>query len=100
MLDTPVRSLRELPSARAYVFDTSPRELLEAAGDRLPAFYRRQLDDFRPGLMRAVLDRDDEGNLVRKAGVMAIVLSGGDVRPGDPIAVELPPLPHTPLAPV
>ena len=48
-LDTPVRSLRELPSARAYVFDTSPRELLAIAGDRLPAFYRRQLEHFRYG---------------------------------------------------
>ena len=71
--------------------------VVQVTGLRNPC---RQLDDFRPGLMRAVLDRDDEGNLVRKAGVMAIVLSGGDVRPGDPIAVELPPLPHTPLAPV
>lgn len=59
-----------------------------------------QLDHFSPGLMRAVLDRDEDGNLVRKAGVMAVVLTGGHVRPGDPIAVELPPPPHTPLVPV
>ena len=71
--------------------------VVEVTGLRNPCV---QLDDFRPGLMRAVLDRDDGGNLVRKAGVMAIVLAGGDVRPGDPIAIELPPLPHTPLAPV
>ena len=59
-----------------------------------------QLDRFRQGLMRAVLDRDDDGELVRKAGVMAIVLTGGPVRAGDPLAVELPPEPHTRLAPV
>jgi len=59
-----------------------------------------QLDRFRPGLMAAVLDRDDEGRLVRKAGVMAVVLAGGEVRPGDPIRVVLPPAPHRPLAPV
>jgi MOSC domain-containing protein YiiM len=71
--------------------------VIEITGLRNPCV---QLDRFRPGLMRAVLGRDGEGNLVRKAGVMATVLAGGDVGPGDAIAVELPPLPHTPLAPV
>ena len=50
--------------------------------------------------MAATLDRDGDGNLIRKAGIMAIVLSGGVVREGDPIRVELPPLPHHPLVPV
>jgi MOSC domain-containing protein YiiM len=53
-----------------------------------------QLDRFRPGLMQAVLGRDSVGALVRKAGVMGIVLAGGDVRAGDAVTVELPPLPH------
>lgn len=56
-----------------------------------------QLDTFQQGLMAAVLHRDDDGNLVRKAGVMAIVLTSGDVRPGDAIAVESPPPPHARL---
>ena len=68
--------------------------VVEVTGLRNPCV---QLDHFRPGLMAAVLDRDDEGNLVRKAGVMAIVLAGGEVRPGDRIAVELPPPPHARL---
>jgi MOSC domain-containing protein YiiM len=59
-----------------------------------------QLDRFRPGLMAAVLDRDATGNLVRKAGIMAVVLTGGDVRPGDPVRIELPAPPHYPLRPV
>jgi MOSC domain-containing protein YiiM len=59
-----------------------------------------QLDRFRPGLMAATLDRDAAGGLVRKAGVMAIVLTGGEVRPGDAIAVTLPPEPHRRLVPV
>jgi MOSC domain-containing protein YiiM len=59
-----------------------------------------QLDGVRPGLMAATLDRDPAGNLIRKAGVMGVVLSGGEVRPGDPIVVELPPAPHRPLEPV
>jgi MOSC domain-containing protein YiiM len=59
-----------------------------------------QLDDIQKGLMAATLDRDADGNLIRKAGVMATVLTGGEVRPNDPIRVELPPEPHDPLAPV
>ena len=57
----------------------------------------KQLDGLRPGLMRAVLDRDEGGNLVRKAGVMGVVIEGGEVRPGDKVRVELPPAPHRPL---
>jgi MOSC domain-containing protein YiiM len=59
-----------------------------------------QLDRFQKGLMQAVLDRDANGALVRKAGVMAIVLAGGDVRPNDPIVVEQPDGPFRPLMPV
>jgi MOSC domain-containing protein YiiM len=47
--------------------------------------------------MNAVLDRDADGNLVRKSGIMGVVLAGGDVRPGDAIEVELPAQPHRPL---
>ena len=56
-----------------------------------------QLDRFQPGLMAACLGHDADGSLVRKAGVMSVVVAGGDVRPGDPIRVELPPEPHRPL---
>jgi MOSC domain-containing protein YiiM len=59
-----------------------------------------QLDNFRPGLMQAVLDRDAEGNLVRKAGIMGVVVRGGRVRAGDAIVVELPDGEPKPLAPV
>jgi MOSC domain-containing protein YiiM len=71
--------------------------VVEVTGLRNPC---AQLDRLQPGLMKATLDRDAEGNLVRKAGIMAVVLAGGEVSPGDAIAVELPPQPHTPLAPV
>ena len=70
---------------------------IEVTGLRNPC---AQLDGIAPGLMAATLDRDDEGKLVRKAGVMGVVLAGGEVRPGDAIAVELPPAPHRPLEPV
>jgi MOSC domain-containing protein YiiM len=71
--------------------------VVEVTGLRNPCV---QLDGFRPGLMRAVLDRDQSGGLVRKAGIMGIVLAGGHVRPGDPIGVEFPRRPHARLRPV
>jgi MOSC domain-containing protein YiiM len=68
--------------------------VVEVTGLRNPC---AQLDGFAPGLMAATLDRDAEGRLVRKAGIMGVVLAGGVVRPGDRIDVALPPLPHRPL---
>ena len=49
---------------------------------------------------QATLDHDAGGELVRSAGVMAVVVRGGDVCPGDAITVELPPTPHRALTPV
>jgi MOSC domain-containing protein YiiM len=74
-----------------------PEAVVEVTGLRNPC---AQLERLQPGLMKATLDRDAEGNLVRKAGIMGIVATGGDIRPGDPVAVELPPPPHRPLVPV
>ena len=71
--------------------------VIEVTGLRNPC---AQLDRIQPGLMGATLERAQDGSLVRKAGIMAVVLAGGDVRPGDPIRVELPAEPHRPLAPV
>jgi MOSC domain-containing protein YiiM len=71
--------------------------VVEVTGLRNPC---SQLNRFQPGLMAATLGHDAQGNLVRKAGVMGVVLAGGEVRPGDAIAVELPAPPHQPLEPV
>ena len=71
--------------------------VVEVTGLRNPC---AQLDRLQPGLMAAVLDRDAQGKLVRKAGVMGIVLSGGEVQAADPIRVELPAGPHHRLEPV
>jgi MOSC domain-containing protein len=73
------------------------RAVIEVTGLRNPC---AQLDHIQSGLMGATLERDRSGNLVRKAGIMAVVLTGGEVRPGDPIRVELPPEPRPPLIPV
>jgi MOSC domain-containing protein YiiM len=73
------------------------RAVVEITGLRNPC---TQLDSLQPGLMAAVLDRDAAGNLIRKAGVMGVVIAGGLVQPGDAINVVLPPAPHHPLTPV
>lgn len=65
--------------------------IVEVTGLRNPC---HQLDRFQQGLTQAVLGRDAEGNLIRKAGVMGIVIEGGDIAPGDAIRVALPPPPR------
>jgi phytoene dehydrogenase-like protein len=45
----PVRSLDDVPPARAVLFDVTPRQLLAIAGDALPAAYRRSLSAYRYG---------------------------------------------------
>ena len=71
--------------------------VIELTGLRNPCF---QLDGIAPGLMQAVLEKRPGKTLVRKAGVMAIVIAGGEVGVGDSIAVVHTPDPHAPLAPV
>ena len=71
--------------------------MVEVTGLRNPCL---QLDIFQTGLTKAVLGRDADGNIVRKTGVMAVVLADGVVHVDDPIEVELPAPPHRPLVPV
>ncbi|MDF2495347.1 MAG: hypothetical protein K0S66_2281 [Sphingomonas sp.] len=67
---------------------------LEVTGLRNPC---AQIERFQPGLLAAVLDRGPNNEVIRKAGIMTIVKAGGMIRPGDPIDVVLPSLPHLPL---
>jgi MOSC domain-containing protein YiiM len=76
---------------KLYLGETA---VVEITGLRNPCL---QLDGIQQGLMAAVLDKDAEGNVIRKAGVMAIVLESGKVFPNDIIRAELPPEPHQPL---
>lgn len=70
--------------------------VLRVTGLRNPC---RQLNNFAPGLMDAVLEHGPAGELVRKAGIMAVVEIGGDVEAGEVIAPELPEI-QLPLEPV
>lgn len=67
---------------------------LEVTGLRNPC---GQIERFHPGLLAAVLGRGAQGEIIRKAGIMSIVLAGGAVAPGDRITIEMPPRPHQPL---
>ena len=67
---------------------------LQVTGLRNPC---AQIDRFQRGLLAAVLDKRADGTLVRKAGIMAIALASGHVRPGDAIAVQYPDPPFVPL---
>lgn len=71
-----------------------PEALVEVTGLRNPC---RQIEAFQPGLLVAVLSKDEQGNVIRKAGIMSVVVNGGEVRAGDAIRLELPPPPHDPL---
>jgi len=64
---------------------------LELTGLRNPC---AQINEFQNGLMPLLRHRDDDGTIVRIGGVMAVVRSGGVVKPGDDITIELPPKPH------
>jgi len=84
--------LLSLPKAtRLHIGEAA---VVEITGLRNPC---SQIEHFQKGLLSAVLDRDADGELVRKAGIMGIIVRGGKVQPGDAIRVELPPLPHVKL---
>ena len=67
---------------------------LEVTGLRNPC---AQIDNFQKGLLAAVLDKGPNGEVVRKSGIMTVVLNGGRVRAGDAINVKLPDPPFLPL---
>ncbi|GHF22469.1 MOSC domain-containing protein [Streptomyces morookaense] len=71
-----------------------PEAVVEITGLRNPCL---QIEGFRRGLLKEVVGRAEDGSAVRKAGVMGVVLAGGEVRPGDAVQVELPDGPHLPL---
>ena len=71
--------------------------VVEVTGLRNPCV---QINAFQPGMLKAVTPRDADGNVIRKAGIMSIVVTGGQVRVGDRIGVTMPPQPWEALEPV
>ncbi|MEM6321755.1 MAG: MOSC domain-containing protein [Bacteroidota bacterium] len=85
-------ALLQLP--KGAILEIGETARIEVTGLRNPC---KQLDSLQNGLMKAVLDRDQDGNLIRKAGIMGIVLAGGEVKAGDVIEIQLPAKPYTKL---
>jgi len=85
------RGLNLLDLPRGTRLHLGEEAVVEVTGLRNPC---PQIDNFQPGLLAAVLDRNEAGRLIRKAGIMGVVLEGGTIEPGNPIRVELPPEPH------
>ena len=83
-----IELLRLPRGTRLHIGETA---IVEVTGLRNPC---KQLNKYRPGLMAAVLSRDEHGNLIRKAGIMGIVHCDGEVRTGDPVRAEPPLGPH------
>ncbi len=82
------RGIDLLALPKGALLHIGPDAVIEVTGLRNPCI---QLDKFQPGLMQATLGRDEAGNLIRKAGIMAVVLTGGTVRADDLVRVVLPP---------
>ena len=82
------RGIDPLALATGTVLRVGPTALIGVTGLRNPC---SQLDDYAAGLLSAVLDHDQQGHLVRKAGIMGVVLLGGVVRVGDAIEMSSPP---------
>jgi len=84
--------LHELPAGT--ILRIGNDALLALTGLRNPC---HQIDNFRSGLLQQCLPHDEQGEVQRRAGVMAIVIVGGLVDTNDKIEIALPPLPHSPL---
>jgi MOSC domain-containing protein YiiM len=92
-----LRGLDLLSLPRGTRLSLGAEVVLELTGLRNPC---AQIDAFRPGLLAEMLPRGADGHVIRRAGVMAIVLHGGVVYVGDAVRVVLPTAPHEPLIPV
>lgn len=80
--------------ARGTRLELGDEAIVEITGLRNPC---TQINGISEGLMKELVYVDDEGATVRLAGVMSIVLVGGEVRPGDGIRIIPPAGPHEPL---
>ena len=93
----PCLSVRRFGLSAGARLRLGPDAIVQLTGLRNPCY---QIEDFRKGLLAAVLDRGQDGSLIRKAGVMCTVIAGGVVRAGDAIVIVHEPLQRAPLQPV
>ncbi|OIJ84848.1 MOSC domain-containing protein [Streptomyces colonosanans] len=88
------RGIDLLGLPRGTLLHLGNEAIVEVTGLRNPC---AQIDGFRKGLLKQVVGQDESGKARFKAGIMSIVVTGGVVRPGDPVGIELPDGPHLPL---
>jgi len=88
------RGINLLGLPRGTQLHLGAEAVIEVTGLRNPC---AQIDSWQRGLLAAVVETRADGTLLRKAGIMAIVLRGGEVRPGDEVRVVLPTGPHCAL---
>jgi MOSC domain-containing protein YiiM len=88
------RGIDLLALPRGALLRIGDAAVLEVTGLRNPC---RQIERFQSGLLAAVLDKRPNGEVIRKSGIMTIVLASGTVKQGDAVALTLPPEPHLPL---
>ena len=81
--------LIDLPRGTVLALGDAVR--LEVTGLRNPCV---QIERFRPGLLQHMIGKRADGTPLLRTGIMTVVLTGGTVRAGDPIGVELPAEPH------
>lgn len=89
-----VRGLDLITLPRGTRLKIGEKAEIEVTGLRNPC---HQIDSFRPGLLKHMVGRDAQGRVVLKAGIMGVVLEGGEARAGDPVVAILPPQPHVRL---
>ncbi|MFP7761451.1 MOSC domain-containing protein [Marisediminicola sp. LYQ85] len=68
--------------------------VVEVTGLRSPC---KLINGLRAGLMKALVSKGPDGEVLRESGIMSVVVAGGEVRAGDHIRVELPAEPHVAL---
>ena len=88
------RGIDLLGLSRGTLLSIGPNAVVEVTGLRNPC---KQLDDYQDGLLKAVLDKTSSGELIRKAGIMGVVVEGGCIKPGDAIDLTVPVGPHQKL---
>lgn len=69
------------------VLNIGEQAVVKITGLRNPC---KQIEAYQAGLLKAVLDKTDDDELIRKTGIMGVVVAGGVIRAGDAINVSLP----------
>jgi MOSC domain-containing protein YiiM len=88
------RGIDLLSLPKGTILKIGSESLVEITGLRNPC---SQLNTIKEGLMNAVLGKDDDGNLILKAGIMGIVIKGGEIHVNDSIEILLPQQPFVKL---